>query len=89
MEPIRCFTCGKVLSGAYTKFHQQQQQQQEGEEKSVQDIWTSLGIRRYCCKRMIVSSVSLIDTLIEYEQVQHEKEDSSISKSTRRVYKAR
>ena len=59
--PVRCFTCGKVVASAWEEF---QQKFQAGEDpKQVLD---SLGLKRYCCRRMILSNVDLIDEVMPY-----------------------
>lgn len=47
MEPIRCFTCNAVLRFA-------EYERRVVDEPPVQ-IFTSLGIRRFCCRRMYLS----------------------------------
>lgn len=47
-RPIRCFTCSKVLGNKYEKFDTY-----ENKELAYKD----LGIERYCCKRMLLTSI--------------------------------
>lgn len=57
--PVRCFSCGKVIGSAYQTFVKRVQL---GEDpKHVLD---DMGIKRYCCRRMIVSHAELIDELL-------------------------
>jgi DNA-directed RNA polymerase subunit N len=59
--PVRCFTCGKVVASAWVEY---QQRSEAGEDpKAVLD---SLGLKRYCCRRMILSNVDLIDEVMPY-----------------------
>jgi DNA-directed RNA polymerase subunit N len=59
--PVRCFTCGKVVASAWEEYHQRSK---AGEDpKAVLD---SLGLTRYCCRRMILSNVELIDEVLPY-----------------------
>lgn len=60
--PIRCFTCGKVIGSLYDEY---QRRLDEG-KKSSKEILDSLGLDRYCCRRMIVSHVDLIDEIIPF-----------------------
>jgi DNA-directed RNA polymerase subunit N (RpoN/RPB10) len=53
--PVRCFTCGKVLSG-YGRFRNLQ----KTTTISTEDALTQCGFRRYCCRRMIISHVDRI-----------------------------
>lgn len=57
--PVRCFTCGKVIGSLYQTFVRRVQL---GEDpKQVLD---DLGVKRYCCRRMIISHAELIDEII-------------------------
>ncbi|MFQ6060129.1 MAG: DNA-directed RNA polymerase subunit N [Thermoplasmata archaeon] len=59
--PVRCFTCGSVVGSLWEDYHRRTQ---AGEDpKAVLD---SLGVRRYCCRRMLLSNVDLIDEVLPY-----------------------
>ena len=61
MIPIRCFTCGRVIASDYEKY---KKRVENGEDpKKVLD---DLGIDRYCCRRMILAQVDLIDEIAPY-----------------------
>lgn len=62
MVPIRCFSCGKQLAGAFEEF-KKRVEKGEKPEKAMDD----LGIKRYCCRRMLFSQVDLIDEISKYE----------------------
>tara|TARA_B100001094_G_scaffold252978_1_gene251215 strand:- start:3660 stop:3863 length:204 start_codon:yes stop_codon:yes gene_type:complete len=60
--PVRCFTCGKVTGNVYNKYIELLQ---EGKtEKEALDI---LGLERYCCRRMLISHVDLIEQLLQFK----------------------
>ena len=61
MIPIRCFTCGRVVAAAYEAFKERVAQ---GENPKV--VMDSLGLARYCCRRMLVSQVDIIDDAAPY-----------------------
>lgn len=71
--PIRCFTCGKVVSSAYQdyikRYHEYQKAIDAGEKtkETPEMILDDLGIERYCCRRMIISHVNLIEDAAPYE----------------------
>ena len=52
MFPVRCYTCGKVLGNKEEIFKQKQD-----EGKSNPEIFKELRITRYCCKRIMTTSI--------------------------------
>lgn len=50
--PIRCFTCNKVISILYKRYLKLIEEGMEANK--ALDL---LEIRRYCCRRMIISSI--------------------------------
>jgi len=62
MIPIRCFSCGKVVSQNYEEFLSRTD---KGEKPGK--VLNELGIDRYCCRRTIFSQVDLIDDLNKYQ----------------------
>ena len=62
MIPVRCFSCGKVVGDKWEPFIRRV----EAGEKA-KDVLDDLGLTRYCCRRMIISNVDIIDELIKYD----------------------
>ncbi|MCR4368603.1 MAG: DNA-directed RNA polymerase subunit N [archaeon] len=62
MVPVRCFSCGKVIGNDYEKF---KERTQKGE--SAEKVLDDLGVKRYCCRRMVFSHVDFMDTLLNYK----------------------
>ena len=62
MIPIRCFTCGKVISTAWEEY---KQRIAAGEDP--QKILDDLGLKRYCCRRMLLTHKEIIDDLNPYQ----------------------
>ncbi len=60
--PVRCFTCGKVIGSLYEEF--KRRTDVEGEDPGK--VLDELGVNRYCCRRMIVSHVELIDEIMPF-----------------------
>lgn len=61
MLPIRCFTCGKLVGDKFDEF---EKRVKAGEDPGK--VLDSLGVKRYCCKRMMITSVDLIDQVLPY-----------------------
>ncbi len=68
--PVRCFTCGKLIGDQWEEFARRIR---TGEKAS--DVLDSLGIKRYCCRRMLLSNVEIIDEVLRfYEEAEKRKE---------------
>ncbi len=59
--PVRCFTCGKVVAD---KFEQFKRQVRDGEDPAT--VLDSLGLHRYCCRRMLLSHIDIIDSFMAF-----------------------
>ena len=59
--PVRCFTCGKVIGHLYEEFSRRVE---AGEDSAK--VLDELGLQRYCCRRMLLSHVDLIDEVMPY-----------------------
>ncbi|MBD53125.1 MAG: DNA-directed RNA polymerase subunit N [Acidimicrobiaceae bacterium] len=59
--PVRCFTCGKVIGNKWNTYLAQL-----GNGSTEEQALDNLGLRRYCCRTMILSHVNLIDKLLLY-----------------------
>jgi DNA-directed RNA polymerase subunit N len=71
LVPVRCFTCGNLVADKFEDF---QNKMKLGEEP--EKIFESLGIERYCCRRMLLTTVESIQQIIPfYESIQRRKEE--------------
>ena len=61
MIPIRCYTCGKVIAQYYEDYIEGLKTGKE--EKEMLD---SFGLTRYCCRRMLITHVELIDDILTF-----------------------
>ncbi len=59
--PVRCFTCGNLIAD---KFAEYSNRVKAGEDSAK--VMDSLNIKRYCCRRMYVSSIETIYQIIPY-----------------------
>jgi DNA-directed RNA polymerase subunit N len=69
--PVRCLTCGKLVAD---KFEDYQNKIKAGEDPSK--TLDSLGVERYCCRRMFLTTVETIQQVIPfYEAIQRRKQE--------------
>ena len=54
MIPIRCLSCGKVISAYFEKYEERVKDGQNPKE-----VLDDLGVTRYCCRRMLISHVEI------------------------------
>ena len=59
--PVRCFSCGKVIAHLWDQYDERTK---AGEDPA--EVLNDLGIERYCCRRMFVSHVDLIDDVAPF-----------------------
>jgi len=62
MFPVRCFTCGAVIGDKWEEFEKRVKQNHEDPE----DVLNDLGVKRYCCRRMLISYVDIIEDVSQY-----------------------
>ena len=71
--PVRCFTCGKVISSLYDEYKKRYEAYEkavatgEKPKETPKEILDALGVDRYCCRRMIISQVDLLKEAAPYE----------------------
>lgn len=57
MMPVRCFSCGAVVADKWEEYDKRVNKNHEDAGK----VLDSMGVKRYCCRRMFVSNLELID----------------------------
>jgi len=62
--PIRCFSCGALIGDKWETFIKRVK---KGEDASK--VLDELGVTRYCCRRMLVSHVEIIDDIIQFHEI--------------------
>jgi DNA-directed RNA polymerase subunit N len=69
--PVRCFTCGNLIAD---KFEDYQTKLKAGEDP--EKVLNELQINRYCCRRMLLTTVETIQQVIPfYESIQKRKQE--------------
>lgn len=60
--PVACFTCGKVIShliGKYQEENRENELKPENKRKTGKKILDDLGLKRYCCRTKVISSINI------------------------------
>ena len=68
LVPVRCFTCGNLVAD---KFEEYQNKVKSGEEPTK--ILDSLGIKRYCCRRMLLTTVETIQQVLPFYEAMYKR----------------
>ena len=68
LVPVRCFTCGSLVSD---KFEEYQNKVKSGEEPAK--ILDSLGIERYCCRRMMLTTLETIQQVVPFYEAMYKR----------------
>ena len=68
LVPVRCFTCGRLIADKYEDY---QNKIKTGEEP--QKVLDELKIERYCCRRMLLTSVEIIQQIIPFYEAMHKR----------------
>lgn len=68
--PVRCFSCGKLIGDKWEDFARRVK---AGEDAGL--VLDSLGLTRYCCRRMLLSHVEIIDEILKYYEKAPKKEE--------------
>jgi len=70
--PVRCFTCGKIVANKIEKYNELVAEYKAlGLDSPEQKALDALQLFRYCCRRMILTQVDIIDLLLEYDYYDH------------------
>ena len=60
---IRCFSCNKIIGNKWDIYNTHLESGMSG-----RDAFANIGIKRYCCKRMFLGHVEIVDKLLLYSQ---------------------
>jgi DNA-directed RNA polymerase subunit N (RpoN/RPB10) len=87
--PVRCFTCNKLVGDKWVRYCELIQ---GGMEES--DALDALQLKRYCCRRMLLTHVELLDMMLNLDD-ETSRDSEMVQYKTRsveqgkRVYVAR
>lgn len=69
MVPVRCFTCGTLIGDKWDEFLRRVKAG-ENPGKVLDDI----GLKRYCCRRMLLTNVEVVDDILKYFEASQKEE---------------
>ena len=61
--PVRCFSCGAPVGAWYEEV-----QDMVKKGKTMKEAMDSVGISRYCCRRMILGQVDLLPLVSKFKK---------------------
>ncbi|OUT23374.1 DNA-directed RNA polymerase I, II, and III subunit RPABC5 [Pichia kudriavzevii] len=64
--PVRCFSCGKVVGDKWETYLSYL----EDDHMSEGDALDRLKLKRYCCRRMVLTHVDLIEKFLKYNPLE-------------------
>lgn len=69
--PVRCFTCNKTIAHLWNEYENGLKN-----DMKPKDILDQLNLTRYCCRRMFISNVNILDKLLQYPIIQNKTEQT-------------
>ena len=72
LVPVRCFTCGNLIADKMGRY--KQEMEDGGESREVLDM---LGITRYCCRRMLLTTVETVHQIIPFYEAVHRRNEET------------
>jgi len=73
IQPIRCFTCGRVCADQIDFYNNEKKKQLKDTKKEEKikhfednhtgELLNKLGATRYCCRRMYISDVDMMQII--------------------------
>lgn len=69
--PVRCFSCGRLVGDKWEEFAERVN---AGEDPG--DVLDSMGIKRYCCRRMLLSHVEVINEVLRFHEVSEKRREA-------------
>lgn len=79
MDPIRCFTCGRVIGNLWSKYRSLCQTMTP--EKAMDE----LGLKRYCCRAVVLTSVNVTEKVLDYNAVHVQRDNPFVKYKTKTV----
>lgn len=61
--PVRCWSCGFPVGAFYEDY---KKRVEKGEEAGK--VMDSLGVKRYCCRRMLLGQVDMLEHIAKFKR---------------------
>jgi DNA-directed RNA polymerase I, II, and III subunit RPABC5 len=71
--PVRCYTCGKVIGNKWEPY-----QNMLKKDLTPGEALDKLNLKKYCCRRIILTHVDIIDSLLKYVDVQNNDNEENL-----------
>ena len=68
LVPIRCFTCGGLIADKFEDF-----QNRVKSGKNSAEVLDSLGVKRYCCRRMFLTTLETIQQIVPFYEAVYKR----------------
>ena len=68
LVPVRCFSCGKLIADKFDDFQNGVKSGKEPEK-----VLDGVGLERYCCRRMLLTTVESIQQIIPFYEAMHKR----------------
>ena len=72
LVPVRCFTCGSLIADKMSVYKRELKAGRESGE-----ILDSLGLHRYCCRQMLLTTVETIHQVIPFYEAMHKRNEET------------
>ena len=59
--PVRCFTCGTLIADKWDEY---KKRVDEGDDSDK--VLDELNVKRWCCRRMLISHIDLIEEFLPF-----------------------
>ncbi len=69
---VKCFSCNKVIGHMWDKWTSLTQ------EVSPNEALDQLGLKRICCRRMLLTHVDLIEKMLDYQTAVPDEGDQDV-----------
>ncbi len=62
--PVRCFSCGRVIGDKWEEFDER-----TGNGEDAGEVLDDLGVEKYCCRSIFLTTEDQIETISQYKKV--------------------